>query len=124
MTTNGPTPDQDQRPDSPARRIDAACDRFEADWRAGQGPRIEEVVAAAAEPERPALLRELIALEAELRRARGERPTPGEYHDRFLGQVGLVDAVFAETALVPGSRRPGPHQDRMDTGLYTFFSAC
>ncbi|HEX8199386.1 MAG TPA: serine/threonine-protein kinase [Isosphaeraceae bacterium] len=48
-------------------RVDRACDRFEAEWRAGQRPHLESYLDAAPEPERPALLRELLALELELR---------------------------------------------------------
>ncbi len=56
-------------PDSPVRRVDAACDRFEAAWRAGLEPRIEDFLAVAEAADRPAMLRELLALETELRRA-------------------------------------------------------
>jgi eukaryotic-like serine/threonine-protein kinase len=121
MTDEGSPLHEDRLPDSPALRIDEACARFEAAWRAGQRPRIEEVVAEAAEPGRPALLRELIALEAELRRARKERPTPEEYRDRFPEQAGVVDAVFAETALGPESRRPRLNPSRVDAGRDLLF---
>ena len=36
------------RPARASERVDAACDRFEAAWRAGAGPRIEDYVAQAA----------------------------------------------------------------------------
>jgi len=83
-----------QRQGSPAQRIDAACDRFEAAWRAGQGLRIEDELAGARESDRPALFRELLALELELRRGRGERPAPGAYRDRFPEQADAIDAAF------------------------------
>jgi serine/threonine-protein kinase len=95
----------DRHPDSPVRRVDAACDRFEAAWRAGRRLRIEDLVAEAPELERPGLLRELIALEVELRRGEGERPTPEEYLDRCPGQADAVGAAFAET--VSGARGTG-----------------
>src|SRR5262245_18247602 len=60
------------RPRSPHRAIDAACDRFEATWRAGPRPRIEDFLAEVSQDQRPTLLRELIAVEIELRRAAGE----------------------------------------------------
>src|SRR5262249_20329602 len=66
-----------------AGQIDRACDRFEDDWKAGRRPRIEAYLADAAEPDRPVLLRELLLLELEFRRVHGERPSPGEYQDRF-----------------------------------------
>ena len=39
-----------------------------------------------------------MALELELRRGRGERPTAREYRDRFPGQADVVDAAFGATA--------------------------
>jgi serine/threonine protein kinase len=83
MITEVPPAEGGRRPDSPARRVDAACDRFEAAWRGGLDPRIEDVLDAAAAVERPALLRALIVLELELRRGRGEPVDPQEYQERF-----------------------------------------
>ncbi len=113
--------DGNRRPDSPAQRIDAACDRFEAAWRAGLGPRIEDDLARADESDRPALLRELLALELELRRAGGEGFTPGEYRDRFPGQADLIDAAFALAAPGPGRTRPRTNQALADTGRNLLF---
>src|SRR5262249_46068793 len=51
--------------------------------------------------QRPAvnpLLRELLALEVELRVRRGETPTPAEYLQRFPGHDDLVAEAFASTA--------------------------
>ena len=59
-------------PPSSARHLDAICTRFEVAWRRGDRPRIEDFLGEAAEPERSALLRELILLELDYRRARGE----------------------------------------------------
>ncbi|WP_435011979.1 protein kinase domain-containing protein (plasmid) [Tundrisphaera lichenicola] len=115
MMKDVPPPHNDLRPDSPARRIDAACDRFEAAWRAGQEARIEDFLVGASAAERPALLRELIALEVELRRGRGEDPKPAEYGDRFSGQAALVDAAFTESALRREIHRPRPSPTRDDT---------
>jgi serine/threonine-protein kinase len=79
-----------------ARRVDRACDRFEAAWR--HRPRIEDYLADCPEPERSALLRELIDLEIELRRAQGEIPRVGEYAERF--------GVEVDVELPPPSSRP------------------
>ena len=76
--------------------MDEACDRFEADWRAGQAPRIEDYLDAAAEADRAALLGELVALERELRRRRGDRPGAQEYLDRFPGHAGVIRSAFDE----------------------------
>jgi eukaryotic-like serine/threonine-protein kinase len=52
-----------------ARRIDAICRRFEADWRAGKRPPIDDYVADIPDEARPALHAELEALESELRQS-------------------------------------------------------
>lgn len=49
-----------------AERVDATCDRFEQEWRAGRSPRVEDYVAAALESDREELRRQLLALEQEL----------------------------------------------------------
>jgi serine/threonine-protein kinase len=88
-----------------ARRVNAACERYEADWRAGRRPRIEDALDRASEPDRPALLAELLALELELRRDRGDRPAPQEYHERFPGQVPAIDAAFGAAGAGPEDRQ-------------------
>jgi formylglycine-generating enzyme required for sulfatase activity/serine/threonine protein kinase len=84
-------------PVRPSERIDEACDRFEAAWRVGTAPRIEDYLAQADDADRPALLGELVALERELRRRRGERPATQEYLDRFAGDAPVVAAALQET---------------------------
>ena len=49
-----------------ARRIDAVCRRFEADWRQGRQPRIEDYLDDVPDEGGPALRAELEALEREL----------------------------------------------------------
>jgi tetratricopeptide (TPR) repeat protein/tRNA A-37 threonylcarbamoyl transferase component Bud32 len=95
----------------PSERVDAACDAFEAAWRAGRAPRIEDYLAAAAEPDRPALLGELVALERELRRRRGERPEVDEYLGRFPGHAGVVIAAFGGRTDPGGGPAPRPGGD-------------
>jgi serine/threonine protein kinase len=110
-----------RRPDSPVRRIDATCDRFEAAWRAGREPRIEDFLADAEAADRPALLRELLALEVELRRGRGECATPADYRDRFPGQADVIDAAFAATDTRPGIRQPELNRKPTDAGRNLLF---
>jgi len=62
-------------PLSAAERVDAACDSFEREWRAGHNPRVEDYLAAALEPERAALRAALAAVEAELNSHRGTGET-------------------------------------------------
>jgi WD40 repeat protein len=91
------------RPPSPSKlgRAVAACDRFEAAWRSGQSPRIEDFLAEAASPDRPRLARMLMALELELRGERGECPDPITYRERLPGYATQVEAAFAEAAADP-----------------------
>jgi hypothetical protein len=49
---------------------------------------VEEVPAG---PERDELVRELVAIEVELRRRQGESPTPDEYLGRFPGVSETLD---------------------------------
>jgi tetratricopeptide (TPR) repeat protein len=70
---------------SPAagQRVDVVCDRFEAAWKAGQRPQIEQYLADTPEGDRGSLLRELVALEAQQRFRAGEQPKPEDYQERF-----------------------------------------
>jgi serine/threonine-protein kinase len=58
-----------------ALRIDAACNRFEAAWRAGPPPRVEDFLEGWEGPERAALLRELVLLDQDYRTGPGA-PSP------------------------------------------------
>jgi hypothetical protein len=101
-------------PPALGRRIDEACDRFEAAWRAGAPPRLEEFVAGWEGDKRAALLRELVPLDADYRRARGEPVAPEDYRGRFpeLGagwleeHVGGVPAAEVTTAPRNGETLP------------------
>jgi serine/threonine protein kinase len=75
-----------------ARRLDPVCDRFEGAWLAR--PRIEDFLSEVAEPDRPALLRELLWLDLDYRSRQGERPLAEEYRRRLPGYAALIDAVF------------------------------
>jgi WD40 repeat protein/serine/threonine protein kinase len=100
-------------PLSLARRIDAACERFELAWQAGQRPRIEDYLVAGSQEEQQCLLRELVLLEVHFRRRLGETPLAADYQGRFPGfdaawladqDPGRVDAgdrVAAQSAAMP-----------------------
>ena len=77
-----------------AHRVDAACLDFERDWRSGARPRIESYLEAAHPSDRNELLRELVALEVELRQSVGERPARADYAVRFPDFASLVDTVL------------------------------
>jgi serine/threonine protein kinase len=88
------------------RRAEQVCDRFEASWQAGRRPRLEDYLAGVPEPERSAVLRELILLEIDYRRLAGEQPSPDEFLARFPNlDHTWVAGVLAETA-PPGTRSP------------------
>ncbi|MBV8268844.1 MAG: protein kinase, partial [Planctomycetaceae bacterium] len=93
---------------SPGSRIDRACDRFEAQWRAGPRPRIEDYLRAFPEPQRPELFHQLLKVELELRRDRGDEPTPDGYRRQFPQYREQIDAVaFGRTTSLP-PREPHP----------------
>jgi WD40 repeat protein len=78
---------------------DRVCDTFEAAWRAGRRPRLEDSVGPPGDPERAALLAELVPLDIEYRRRAGETPLPDDYAGRFpdLDPAWLA-GLFAEAA--------------------------
>jgi DNA-directed RNA polymerase specialized sigma24 family protein len=86
------------------QEIDTARDRFEAEWRSGRMPCIEDYLAQASERVRPALLSELLKLELSHRREEHEVPVLEEDERRFSEYAGLVRAVFANLI----SREPDP----------------
>src|SRR5262245_39062893 len=96
----GPGPDPTP---SLAFRVDRACNAFEAAWRGGPPPRIEDALAGWAEPDRSALLRELVHLDVYHRRARGEGCRPEDYLARFptLDAGWLAAAVASESGASP-----------------------
>ena len=63
--------------------IDAACDRFETEWRAGTKPRLEEFLLRAEAPLQADLFAALLPVEIELRRKAGELPEATGYRQRF-----------------------------------------
>src|SRR5262249_1256531 len=91
--------------------IDQRCDEFEAAWRAGRNPRIEEFLGTETGPVRTELFREVLKLEIGMRRDAGERPTPNDYLERFPADAEVLDAEFSTASVEPreGSKcPPGP----------------
>jgi hypothetical protein len=89
----------------------AAVERFEADWRAGRGPRIEDALDGVDGPRWSRWLCELIRLELELRARDGDRPRPDDYLRRFPDRSAEIAATFADRAGPPvppsGAEPPG-----------------
>jgi WD40 repeat protein len=91
-----------------ARRIDAVCRRYEADWRAGVRPPLDNFLAEVPDQARLALRAELEALERELRQseetvARGEPAAASE--------APTMAATEPPTCPMPGQPRPTFHED-------------
>ncbi len=93
--------------ETPARRLDQACDRFEAAWRTCT-PRLEDFLDGWQGEERDALLRELVLLDVYHRRRAGTRPIAEDYRGRFpdLGPDWLTGAL-AESS-TPGEGPAAP----------------
>jgi len=89
-------------------RIVKVCDSFEAQWRRGERPRIEEFLGRNPSLPRPVLFRELLALELELAQAAGNAPTADEYRARFPDLIQGLEDVFADN----GPDTAGPRTDR------------
>lgn len=87
-----------------ALRIDQLCLRFEADWKEGRRPRVEDYLEDFPSEDRPSLLCELLELEIALRRQQGEDPTSEEYRARFAGRYPELVGLTAITRL----ERKGP----------------
>jgi serine/threonine protein kinase len=102
---DAPRPDG-RLPAAAALRLEEACARFEADWRAGGRPRLEDFLGPADAPERPALLRELVALDVHYRLQAGESPRPEDYVGRLPG-LGAADCASAFAAAGTAVGRPG-----------------
>ncbi len=104
MSANGDSPSsRDSLSATQAEELDRACDQFEARWRAGEHPRIEDYLAGVTESLQSTLLGELIAVELDWRRRLGECPGTAEYRDRFPEHSDAVATTFNQ---VP--RRPRP----------------
>jgi len=75
---------QKKLPIAALERIDDLCAEFERKWQSDEPPTIESVLSGGISPiERDILLTELIVLDIDYRRRRGETPTKQEYLDRF-----------------------------------------
>jgi eukaryotic-like serine/threonine-protein kinase len=70
------------------------CDRFEAAWKAGTRPRLEDYLLLVDASDPPALLRELLRLELDHRSRCGEHPTVEEYRLRLPEYVHFVHETF------------------------------
>ena len=88
---------QKKLPIAALERIDNLCADFERQWRTNETPSIESVLARDVSPvERDVLLAELIVLDIDYRRRRGETPTKREYVDRFPENAKAISDALKE----------------------------
>ncbi len=95
-----------------AARLEPVCDRYESQWLAGATPRPENFLSQVEELDRPALLRELLALDFDYRAQRGERPTAQEYCLRIPAYNSVIEEAFALSAT--GPKTPKPHMTPLE----------
>jgi serine/threonine protein kinase len=81
------------------QQIDAVCDRFEDDWQADRQPLIEDFMTELRVADRSTLLRELLRIEFEYRRQRGEQILATEYQSRFPHDSDLLTELLVENTL-------------------------
>ena len=86
--------------------IDAICDRFEAAWKAGQRPRIEDYLCSLPEQARVSLFRQLLAVDLHYRRAAGESVDESQYRERFPHYQNAVADAFPTLDHRSGTDRP------------------
>jgi serine/threonine protein kinase len=110
---------QKKLPIAALERIDDLCAEFERQWQTNEAPSIESVLGGDVSPiERDALLAELIVLDIDYRRRRGETPTEQEYIDRFP-----EDAKAIGDALKEGDKRIGAFEPPTIARLAELFPA-
>lgn len=76
--------------------IESICNRFEAAWKADQGPSLEDLLRAASAHERADLFWHLLTLELDYRILRKETPSQAEFVARFPEYVALISEAFDE----------------------------
>ena len=81
--------------------IDVVCDDFEGEWKAGRRPAIHDYLTRIDEKSRGELLRQLLAVELEMRRKHGEQLAIDEYQKQFPDYPTAVKG-----AVCAGSGRP------------------
>jgi eukaryotic-like serine/threonine-protein kinase len=100
--------------------MDSVCGRFEAAWRKGDRPRIEDFLVDCPAENRRALLGELLLLEADCRRESSEQPSAEDYFGRFPDEVELIKDVFSQEGTQyridgPGAPLPPPPDGATDS---------
>ena len=85
----------DHLPPELVERLEDDCKRFEASWKKGPPPRIEDYLVEVDDSDHSMWFC-LLDLELYHRRRRDQWPTPQEYRERFPGYETEIDEIFAE----------------------------
>ncbi|MGA2621125.1 MAG: protein kinase [Thermoguttaceae bacterium] len=84
-------------------QIDAACDRFEAVWRSGSEPKIEEFLDQWPEASRGDLFYQLLLVDLDWRYNQQQSPSRDDYARRFPDFCGQIETAFARFAAARSS---------------------
>jgi hypothetical protein len=83
--------------------LDRICTAFEVEWQAGRRPSLETHLERLDGAARCVLLRELLRLDVDYRKQRGETPAASDYLPRFSEHSEVLAAVIAsDSTLVRG----------------------
>ncbi len=101
-----------------ARRIDAVCRQFEADWRDGCEPRIDDYLVAVSDDGRSALRAELEALERELGRSQepaarpdARPPVASVPHPSTVAEAPTIPPGMTPTSPLPDAAPSSVHEE-------------
>jgi WD40 repeat protein/tRNA A-37 threonylcarbamoyl transferase component Bud32 len=97
----------DELPVEERRLIDRICTRFEAEWKQGPRPSLEDPLREVAVPLRPHLFRELLLIDLDYRRRGGETVLPDDYASRYREYSGLIAEVCQSLAARTGTPAVG-----------------
>ncbi len=105
--------------------IDAICDRFEAAWKSGSQPNLDDYYTdALPEAVQKELFRHLLGLEIDYRRAAGLEPDWADYYRRYPQHRDLIEQLEAEVGRAP-QRGERPAADSLkSTESDTFAIRC
>ena len=108
--------------DAEARELDKLCDRFEQAWRGQESPTIESYLVQISEGQREQALFDLLRVEIELRKKRGEEVSQEEYLERFSDHSETVQKAFVDEELAETVHRP--HTSPGSGGLHVRCPHC
>jgi hypothetical protein len=75
-------------------RIEALCDEFQREWRAGRRPEIQKYLSCVPASEQTPLVSALIPLDVEYRVQQGESPARDDYLPQLIDGVSLPAELF------------------------------